>query len=539
MKTLTEKRDALLRRREELLAEWARNKAALLKRPEERTEGAAGETNPLKRVRITGILGELDAELDRLDRLIAEEARKAAKKGPEERAEEEAQSAAGEPEDEPTEEPEDEPTEEPVEEPEAPPELPPALQSRLDSVLRRLEACYPDHTVRGLVQRHRQLSEDLTTVCKQLGYATREDFLTAYGYRIGSWRRNQSPPLRERPEPAAVPERELDGVPRPRPEPSPERELPGEIQRDAAGPSDRRPAPESPEDAPVQDIRPVPEAPPVQELQPMLDALAEKYRDREKPTAMGVLLFENPEYKAQLKTLQNKAQELFGMTLAKYLQSAGILAKKRGRWERPGTPAPAAGQGEDAAIAGLSPAATARLREYYESLNPRFYGTFQDAVQKLEGLEAGCTRRAYSKFYIAGVTACRADVEIPQGIAFIGQGAFQNQTGLETIVLPESLTEIHASAFEGCTGLRRVILPAGLNLVDSRAFGGCAALGEVDFQGADPGSMERPFRVPVTGIFRRRIRRARTAGTLPGPLPPEASSSPATPAARRSWRFPG
>ena len=29
MKTLTEKRDALLRRREELLTEWARNKAAL------------------------------------------------------------------------------------------------------------------------------------------------------------------------------------------------------------------------------------------------------------------------------------------------------------------------------------------------------------------------------------------------------------------------------------------------------------------------------------------------------------------------------
>lgn len=50
------------------------------------------------------------------------------------------------------------------------------MQNRLDSVLCRLETCYPDHTVRGIVQRHRQLSEDLTAVCKQLGYATREGF---------------------------------------------------------------------------------------------------------------------------------------------------------------------------------------------------------------------------------------------------------------------------------------------------------------------------------------------------------------------------
>ena len=54
------------------------------------------------------------------------------------------------------------------------------------------------------------------------------------------------------------------------------------------------------------------------------------------------------------------------------------------------------------------------------------------------------------------VSDCPADVEIPQGFRFIQEGAFQNQQGLETIVLPESLTEIQASAFEGCTHLRRV-----------------------------------------------------------------------------------
>ena len=116
MKTLVEKRDALLRRREELLEEWARNKAASLNRREDSTD----EIKPpgWKRVRITDILGELDKELDRLEQLIAEDARKDREEGPGKEAE-------------------------------ALPELPSALQSRLDSVLRRLEACYPDHTVQG------------------------------------------------------------------------------------------------------------------------------------------------------------------------------------------------------------------------------------------------------------------------------------------------------------------------------------------------------------------------------------------------------
>lgn len=242
METLTEKRDALLRRRAELLEEWARTKAALLKRPEEREEDAGGESKPpsSKRMRITGILGKLDAELDRLERLIAEEAQKDPEEGPKEQAEGEIRSAAGEP----------------PEEPEAPPKMPPSVQNRLNSVLQRLEACYPDHVVRGLVQRHRQLSEDLTAVCKQLGYESRGAFLNVCGY---------------------IYETPVGG----------------------------RPA---------------------QDFQPMLDALTEKYRDREKPDTFGKLLFENPEYRGPLKTLQNKAQEVLGTTLAQHLRSIGVLA---------------------------------------------------------------------------------------------------------------------------------------------------------------------------------------------------------------------
>lgn len=222
---------------------------------------------------------------------------------------------------------------------------------------------------------------------------------------------------------------------------------------------------------------------PTQDFQAMLDALAEKYRDREKPTAMGVLLFENPEYKGPLKSLSNKAQELLGMTLVTYLRSIGVMAEKgapRGR------SASAARQEETVFVAGLSPTATAKLKELYLGLNPRFYGTFEDAARKLAGLEAGYTRGQHARFCIVGAMNCPADVEIPQGFHFIQKGAFRSQEALETVVLPESLTEIQASAFEGCTHLRRVILPAGLETVGDRAFGRCTALEEVDFQGGIP-----------------------------------------------------
>lgn len=551
MKTLTEKRDALLRRREELLAEWARNRAALLKRPKERTE--EDETNPGKR--ITVILGELDAELDRLDRLIAKEAQGAAK---EERPVSE---------EEPPPKPAEEAVEKPLEEP--PPQLLPALQGRLDSVLQRLEACYPDHTVRRLVQEHRQLSEDLTAVCKQLGYATREDFLNAYGFRIGAGRRNQRPPVRAAAVPGGIVKPEPEPEPEPRPEPKPE-PAPEPEPRPEPSPE---PQPKAPEPSMVQVFQPMLNAlaeagraasgnsleektaailrrleefypdhiiprgidrdhkglgnriaelypslgyesredfltakgyicrfasnvggRPAQNYQPMMDALTEKYRDRKKPETMGVLLFENPEYKGPLKSLFKRAQELLGMSLAQYLRSIGVMAEKRA--PRGWGASSAAGREEPSPIAGLSGFAAADLREYYQGLNPKFYGTFDDAVQKLEGLVVRRSKGSPRGFFVEGVAQsaeCRANVEIPQGIDFIGRSAFQNQTGLETVVLPESLTEIQPSAFEGCTGLRHVTLPAGLSMIGDRAFGGCAALEKVDFQGGCPWVSESAF----------------------------------------------
>lgn len=368
------------------------------------------------------------------------------------------------------------------------------LQGRLNSVLQRLETCYPDHVVTdGIDQAHETLARDLTDIFKLLGYASRKEFLDAYGYQSPSTVQER----RSMENSTDVVKRKTENVLRRLEQYYPDHVIPGRLERDhkslssdisevyrLLGYENRKEflnAYGYTYETPVGGR-------PSQDFQPMLDALIEKYRDREKPSAMGVLLFENPEYKGPLKSLSNKAQELFGMSLAKYFQSIGIMAEKGAPRARAASSA-----GREETAAGLSPAATARLKDLYQGLNPRFYGTFEDAVRKLEGLEAGCTRGVHARFCITGVTDCPPDVEIPQGFHFIQEGAFQNQEKLETVILPDSLTEIQASAFENCTGLRRVTLPEGLKRIGDRAFAGCTALEEVDFQGGVPQVSESAF----------------------------------------------
>lgn len=500
MSTVMEQKNLLLRRREALKGELAQTEAALSKKTEvcmrascnfaeaEARQGEAGaslqelrqlvesavrEVKALREEhgRLSKSLEELDAVLALLDQLPAGEPGEpqARKAGEPEKRTEQAQTAAEK----------------------APPRpgLSSYFQSRLDSVLQRLEAYYPDRVIQDRIdQAHETLGRDLTDLYKLLGYASRKEFLDAYGYQSPSAIQEK----RSTEDPTDVVQRKTENVLRRLEQYYPDHVIPGRLEQDHKSLSSdisevyRLLGYESRAEflnAYGYTYQPSVGGRPAQDFQPMLDALAEKYRDREKPTAMGVLLFENPEYKGPLKTLSNKAQELLGMTLVTYLRSIGVMAEKgapRGR------SASAARQEGTASVAGLSPAATARLKDLYLGLNPRFYGTFEDAARKLAGLEAGCTRGQYARFYITGVTDCPADVEIPQGFCFIQAGAFQNQQGLETIVLPESLTEIQASAFEGCTHLRRVILPAGLEKVGDRAFGGCTALEEVDFQGGIP-----------------------------------------------------
>ena len=57
----------------------------------------------------------------------------------------------------------------------------------------------------------------------------------------------------------------------------------------------------------------------------VLDQLALRYEGKEKPTSITELISDNPDMKGNLKTLTNRASELFGMTFLQYLKSIGLI----------------------------------------------------------------------------------------------------------------------------------------------------------------------------------------------------------------------
>lgn len=233
---------------------------------------------------------------------------------------------------------------------------------------------------------------------------------------------------------------------------------------------------------------------PEQDFQPMLDALAEKYRTQPKPKTLGALIFENPEYKGALKTLSNRSVELFGMTLKKYLEEVGIFA---GSASRSSASAPGKNTSRAQAL-------TEELFQgVYSGLDPAVYGTWEDAIQKLG--DFSIRRHSSGGILLKRVEEnCPAAAEIPYGITKIAAGAFQGQGALESVSIPssveelgedtfaqcaaltsvtlsEGLTAIRKHAFSDCTALRSITLPASLQVIEDGAFSGCAALSEVNF----------------------------------------------------------
>ena len=67
-------------------------------------------------------------------------------------------------------------------------------------------------------------------------------------------------------------------------------------------------------------------------------------------------------------------------------------------------------------------------------------------------------------------------LEIPESVETIGYNAFLNCTGLTSITFPNSLTYIGSSAFQGCTGLTTITFPASIWKIDFRAFYECTNL---------------------------------------------------------------
>ncbi|WP_165043231.1 leucine-rich repeat domain-containing protein [Adlercreutzia sp. ZJ138] len=70
----------------------------------------------------------------------------------------------------------------------------------------------------------------------------------------------------------------------------------------------------------------------------------------------------------------------------------------------------------------------------------------------------------------------RAVVEVPEGVTRLADGAFEDCTDVECVVLPSTLERVGNRAFKGCTSLTSIKLPESVHVVGKDAFLGCSSL---------------------------------------------------------------
>lgn len=96
-------------------------------------------------------------------------------------------------------------------------------------------------------------------------------------------------------------------------------------------------------------------------------------------------------------------------------------------------------------------------------------------------LPASLLRIEKNAFY--GCSGLNGSLVLPEGVKFIGWGAFRGCTSLDEVVLNENLQVIQAYAFEGCSSLtQEITLPRNFESLGECAFANCSSLyGTVKF----------------------------------------------------------
>lgn len=352
------------------------------------------------------------------------------------------------------------------------------LSEALDRAFAKLEKYYPEHKIFGLDALDSDLRERFAQLYRQAGYATVEELFASRGFvKIsGSQVRELRDSVLYTPgnEPDII-KNKVENILRRLEEYYPDHVLVRGIEMDHKNLGSEvsgvyrwlgYPDIQSFLAAYGYEYTPSVGGRPANDFQPMLDALAEKYKTHPKPTAMGALFFENPEYKGQLKTFQNQCQALFGMTAKNYFQQLGILGIGPGPRGRAAarTVRPAESPEETA------PAAP---RDYVEPENvtdvSRFDYTVNDRGQASIIRYLGRDGVVVVPAYIEGCP-----------VTAIGRGAFQDNVYLTELILPDTVARLYRGALQGCISLRKLQLSKGLTSLSSAAFSGCIGLREVD-----------------------------------------------------------
>lgn len=102
-------------------------------------------------------------------------------------------------------------------------------------------------------------------------------------------------------------------------------------------------------------------------------------------------------------------------------------------------------------------------------------------IMQLPVSEADAASSSASDFKIEGGVLVKyrgteTNVSIPDTVEVIGEGAFEDNTRVELVVVPNSVRRIEAYAFWGCDKLDTVVLGKGLKAVGDFAFTNCSGL---------------------------------------------------------------
>ena len=206
----------------------------------------------------------------------------------------------------------------------------------------------------------------------------------------------------------------------------------------------------------------------------VVDYLLSKYEDAPKPNNLGLLIHDNPDLRSQLKTMQNRASELYGMSLKQYFSELGLFAEK--------DEAAAAPKGEAAPVGGkMKEAAINELQALYRNGEQGIYGTVEELNDSLEHLLV--KQNKTRKIYVSQVYGEPERIKIPFGVHELSDGVFARCHSLREVILPETLEEIGKEAFLDCVSLERVNFPKRLQIIGKRAFVNCPNLQSPDLSG--------------------------------------------------------